>query len=106
MTRWLIFLSLLAGLPSTFAQPPKALELKPSMRDANTRFEPAKVFALTALDERIRILESERRCVAAAVGSEDLRACNRQARSARKAMRNQLNPSFEHLKSGTTSRSH
>lgn len=98
MTRWLPVSMLLAGILSSYATAAAPAAAAPQPRP--TRFEQTKVFALTALDERLRILQQERQCVAAAAAPAQMRHCGAQAGSARATMKARLHPQFERLRAG------
>ena len=61
-------------------------------------FERTKEYALRVLSERIRILESERRCIQAAHSSHTLRECHEGAKGDRASVQRLLQPQYEHLK--------
>jgi hypothetical protein len=99
MPRWCPVSLLLAGILFSYAA-----AAAPGAPGAATspsrpsRFEQTKTFALTALDERLRILQRERQCVATVADSAGLRQCSAQASGARTAMKSRLHPQFERLR--------
>lgn len=63
-------------------------------------FEKVKAFSLKALDERIRILEIERKCVEGANVSAALRQCHDGAHGERETLKQVMRPQLETLKQG------
>lgn len=59
-----------------------------------------KAFSLNAINERIRILELEKRCVSEASTVPGLRACSENAHENRESLKRDLKPQFDHLKKG------
>lgn len=98
MTRRLPAFLVLAGISCSIASAAQPQQAAAELRTAH--FQHAKTFALTALDERLAILQQERACVANATVHADLRRCHTDAAAARTALQAKMHPQYEQLQSG------
>jgi len=97
MTRLLPVLLALAGITCSvaFAGPAQG-----SVDHRTAHFQRTRAFALTALGERLSILQRERECVSAAKDPGELRGCHADASKARSVLKTKLHPQYEQLQAG------